>query len=174
MNSILKNKAQSFGPIAGPDATRLVLGTIPGKQSLEKGQYYAHSRNAFWFIIESLFSNQPIPDYAFRTKLLTRSKIALWDVLKEADRQGSSDSAIVLESIVVNDFNWFFSKHPYVEHVFFNGKNAEKLFKKHVLPFICLDRQLNFTCLPSTSPANARLTLEEKLSAWMLLTSFSE
>lgn len=162
---------QGFGPISRPDATRLILGTIPGRESLEKGQYYAYSRNAFWFIIESLLSDESVRDYSFRKKLLIQAKIALWDVLKEANRQGSLDSSIVPESIVVNDFNWFFSEHSHVEQVFFNGKNAEKLFTKHVLPFISPGRRLSFVSLPSTSPANARLTSSEKLSAWKALVN---
>jgi double-stranded uracil-DNA glycosylase len=160
---------RGFDPVSGPDATRLVLGTIPGIRSLEAGRYYAHPRNAFWIIIDALLSDRPVPDYRIRKKLLIGSGIALWDVLKSAGRRGSLDSAIVPETIVVNDFVRFFVEHPLITQVFFNGRNAESLFRRHVLPVLFLDRRLRYVCLPSTSPANARLTIREKVSAWMPL-----
>lgn len=157
---------RGFDPVTGPEVTRLILGTIPGIRSLEAGRYYAHPRNAFWHIIEVLLSGQPVPDYNLRKNLLIRSGIALWDVLKAAGRRGSLDTAIVPETIVVNDFIRFFEDHPLITQVFFNGRNAENLFRRHVRPVLSLDRRLRYMCLPSTSPANARLTTPEKVTAW--------
>ena len=59
-------------PIAGPDARVLVLGTVPGVRSLELGQYYGHSRNAFWPIMLALFADRSELDYPSRVALLIK------------------------------------------------------------------------------------------------------
>ena len=111
----------SFDPIAAPDARVLVLGTIPGRRSLEAGEYYAHPQNAFWFIMESLFAARTGMDYAARTALLRGAQVALWDMLQAADRIGSLDSAIAPGSETPNDLAGFFVRHPAIHTIFFNG-----------------------------------------------------
>jgi hypoxanthine-DNA glycosylase len=38
----------SFAPIADSRSKVLIMGTIPGKESLKMNVYYAHPQNAFW------------------------------------------------------------------------------------------------------------------------------
>jgi TDG/mug DNA glycosylase family protein len=158
---------RGFPPIASPGARVLVLGTIPGRQSLIRGQYYGHPQNAFWPIMGHLFEAGPELDYGERTAALCRAGVAVWDVLAAADREGSLDTSIVMGSEMPNAFGPFFLRHPGVHSVFFNGGNAEAQFRRFVLktlPPRC--RGLAFRRLPSTSPANARLTRQDKLAAW--------
>jgi TDG/mug DNA glycosylase family protein len=159
----------SFDPIAASDARVLVLGTIPGRRSLEAGEYYAHPQNAFWFIMERLFAKQTGMDYQTRRSLLLGAQVALWDVLQAADRVGSLDSAIAPESEDPNDFGSFFLCHRAIHTVFFNGAKAESLFRKHVLGTMAPGAGLRLLRLPSTSPANAGLSRERKLAAWRAL-----
>jgi hypoxanthine-DNA glycosylase len=151
-----------FGPIARPDAKVLILGTLPSEASLAAGEYYAHPRNAFWYIIERLFAGQTGLDYAARKSLLIGAGVALWDVLHAAKRCGSVDSNIVPGSEVVNDFPALFAQHPDIKTVFFNGGNAQALFHRLAVP----QPDLRFVRLPSTSPANARLSRERKFEQW--------
>ena len=43
--------SQSFLPIIGETPQYLILGTMPGKKSLQHQQYYAHTQNSFWQIL---------------------------------------------------------------------------------------------------------------------------
>jgi TDG/mug DNA glycosylase family protein len=156
----------SFAPVASPDATVLILGSMPGKRSLEQNQYYAHPLNAFWKIMGELVGAQPQLPYAERLRVLKSSGIALWDVLASCRRETSQDAHITHES--ANDFAAFFAAHPHVTRVFFNGSKAEQCFRifvqgKQVLP------PLQFQRLPSTSPAHAGMRYAEKLQAWQVL-----
>ena len=160
---------QGFPPISHPDAHTLVLGSMPGRESLLQQRYYAHPRNTFWPIVTELFEINA-PGYEQVTKLLSRHGIALWDVLKACLRSSSLDSDIDDSSIVTNDFETFFIHHPHINRVFFNGAKAESVYRKHVLPGLP-DSQANIELyrLPSTSPAHASMSLEEKRQAWMVI-----
>jgi TDG/mug DNA glycosylase family protein len=160
---------RGFGPIAARNAKVLVLGTIPGRQSLAMGQYYANPRNAFWFIMEQLFEAKPDLDYQARTAMLKASGVALWDVLLTAERDRSVDSAIIAGSEIANDFNAFFALHAQIRALYFNGARAEALFRRFVLTGLPQVRRLPLLRMPSTSPANARLTRNDKLDAWRTL-----
>jgi double-stranded uracil-DNA glycosylase len=163
--------AVGFPAIAAPDARALILGTAPSVRSLEAGEYYAHPRNAFWRIMEALFEQLPGLDYTARTSLLIREKVALWDVLKSTERPGSLDSSIVADTVAVNDFAVFFAEHPGVRAVFFNGGTACSLWNRQVAGKLTLAGDVSLVTLPSTSPANARLTLDDKIEAWRILTT---
>jgi len=158
-----------FDPIAGSDARVLILGTIPGRRSLEACEYYAHRQNSFWFIMESLFAQRLGMDYGARVSLLVGARVALWDVLQAAERSGSLDSSIAFGSEVPNDFVGFFLCHPAIHTVFFNGAKAQSLFVKHAQGALPPEVSLRFLRMPSTSPANASLTRERKLTAWQAL-----
>lgn len=149
----------------------LVLGTMPGQASLDAREYYAHPRNAFWPIMQSLFGIDCGLDYDTRTVHLVNQGIALWDVLAEVERPGSLDSDILPGSMTTNYFPGFLAAHPGLQTIFFNGRKAEQLFSKLVLPELTrAGIRASMTYLPSTSPANT-MTLEQKTDAWSVLVS---
>ena len=167
-------RISSFPPIADAGCRLLILGSMPGEASLAAGQYYAHPRNAFWPVMGQLIGFQPGVEYPWRVEALLGAGIALWDVLKSCERSGSLDSAILRGSLQANDFPAFFERHPQITRVAFNGATAEQLFRRHVshgLPAGLAPRSL--VRLPSTSPAHASLSLEEKARQWRALLGFS-
>jgi hypoxanthine-DNA glycosylase len=162
-----------FPPIAAPDARILILGSMPGQKSLEESQYYAHPRNSFWPIIFNILKTNNELTYNDRKTLLIKNKIALWDVLKSCYREGSLDTNIDQSTIEPNDFDRFFSKHKQVTVVFFNGSKAEQLFNKNSIKTLKqAEQNLSFFRLPSTSPAHASLTFEQKLLQWEVIKGF--
>ena len=123
---------QGLPPVAAPDAERLVLGSMPGTESLRLRQYYAHPRNHFWPIAGELFGASRALPYEARLAALKRARVAVWDVLDACRRPGSLDSAIDPESVRVNDFAGFFAVHPQLRLVAFNGAYAEATFRTRV------------------------------------------
>jgi hypoxanthine-DNA glycosylase len=154
-----------FKPIARADARVLILGTLPGAESLARHQYYAKSQNSFWKIMGVLAGASLDRPYEERLERLVSRRIALWDVCEAAERLGSLDSAI--KSPKPNDFAGFFAEHPAIEMIGFNGQPAGKLFDRLVRPYLPENiGQLPRAILPSTSPAHAGMRFDEKLSRW--------
>lgn len=145
----------------------LILGSLPSVASVTQQQYYAHPQNAFWRIMEALFAERQYLDYEQRIELLKKHRIALWDVIASARREGSLDSAIESESVVPSDIVGLLNTFPSIRSIYLNGGGATALFKRHVAKQ--LPRVLPIVTLPSTSPANARMRFEEKLAQWRVI-----
>lgn len=161
---------QGLSLVSASNAHVLILGSMPGRASLDVARYYAHPRNAFWFIIEAHFSIFRQLPYEQRLSLLTENGVALWDVMKSCVRESSLDSDIVTSSVVANDFESFFNEHSNIRRVFLNGAMAAQSYVKHVLPTLSVThRNIPYYQLPSTSPANARMSLEQKIDAWAVI-----
>jgi TDG/mug DNA glycosylase family protein len=161
---------RSFAPVENANARILILGSMPGRASLQAGQYYAHPRNLFWRILGELLGVSPALPYERRIRALKAAHIALWDVLESCEREGSLDADIDDASLLPNDFASFFLRHPRITHVFFNGAKAEACYRTRVLPAVRL-RPLQYHRLPSTSPAHASMSLEQKLKAWRVIAT---
>lgn len=160
-----------FDCIADEGARVLILGSMPGAISIKHQQYYAHPRNAFWKIIERLYQVPVEKEYEARIDLLKQHKIALWDVVHQCVRPGSLDTNIQSASVQVNDFKELFDFSSGISKVFFNGGKAEELYQRHVLRAgVGVPPNLQYVRLPSTSPANAGLTFEQKLHEWQQIS----
>ncbi len=160
----------SFKPIADVNAEILILGSMPGQESLAANQYYANRRNAFWKIMAQLLGFDPDSAYETRLHELKAARVALWDVLQSCTRVGSLDAKIDTGSITVNDFSGFFRTHDKIRAVFFNGAKAEATYRQYVLPTVNTV-PLSYMRLPSTSPAHASLSYAQKLHTWQTALS---
>jgi hypoxanthine-DNA glycosylase len=158
----------SFAPIVAPNATVLILGSMPGSRSLQVGQYYANPQNLFWFFMEEIHGIPRTLAYAERLAAMQAAGVALWDVLKECEREGSLDTAIVPASEMPNDFDWLLTTYPTIQRICFNGAKAASTFTRHVEPTLTTATRARLTliALPSTSPANRFMSTETKLDRW--------
>lgn len=148
-----------FAPIIDETSTILVLGSIPSVTSLEKQEYYGFSHNRFWKII-SAFSKQELLTYEDKINCIKQQKIALWDVIKNCEREGSLDSHI--KQVVPNDLISLLKKYPQISCILCNGKKSYALYQKHFasIPISCI-------CMPSTSNANRSISEEALYSFWL-------
>lgn len=157
--------SEGFAPVVDNAARLLILGSFPSVQSLATGQYYGNPQNAFWPITGALFGFDARSAYEIRLAALQSHGVALWDVLHKCRRPGSSDAKIELKSMVVNDFDHLFASYPGIRRVYFNGRTADKLFRR----LIHIEAPLSYQLLPSTSPARA-MPPGQKLAAWQAIS----
>jgi len=157
---------EGFPACINMDVKILILGSMPGRISLEEQRYYAHPRNQFWWIMSELLGAAMPEDYQARLGWLKSHGVGLWDVLRYCEREGSLDSNIRVDTEVANPLPELIHRLNKLELVIFNGKKAEQAFRRYCLSDLndC-DRQ-KLMCLPSTSPANAGTSKERKLEAW--------
>jgi hypoxanthine-DNA glycosylase len=151
---------ESFQPIVGKQSKVLILGTMPGKDSLRLNEYYANSRNLFWKIIYELHNSEIQNDYESKTEFLKKNGISIWDVCHKAYRESSLDTDIKNE--VPNKLNDFLKANTSIKTIAFNGQKAEILYDKYFARF---DKIIYMTLL-STSPANAAYSFQEKIDDW--------
>jgi hypoxanthine-DNA glycosylase len=159
---------RSFPPVVDAQARVLVLGTLPGEESLRRGEYYAHPRNLFWPIVFALFGEPPELSYAQRLAFLTAHRIAAWDVCELGERERSADTTIRLER--PNAIDRLLDQHPLIRAVAFNGTTAQRLYDRH----FSRRAALSYLALPSTSPAHATIDFPAKLARWTVLREILE
>jgi TDG/mug DNA glycosylase family protein len=153
-------------PAVDRRARVLILGSFPSAASLAAGQYYAHPQNQFWRILGAVIE-RPLKemDYSARIAAVQAAGIAIWDVYASCERAGSLDSAI--RSPVANDIAALkkcpegrTALAPALRRICFNGRTAaRRLRETEALGYQAV-------VLPSTSPAHAGMTFEEKLARW--------
>ena len=154
-------RKQCFAPVVDVNTRLLVLGSLPGEKSLAQAQYYAHPQNRFWMLISAVIGTDLVPlPYEERLQTLLRHGVGVWDVVAQAHRTGSLDSAIRHRDD--NDLPALLASHPRITAIAFNGGTAHKLGMKVLGEHAARYR---IAALPSSSPAYT-LAYAEKLARW--------
>lgn len=155
---------RGFPPVVDANTRLLMLGSLPGEASLAVGQYYGNPRNAFWRLMETVIDAPLVPlAYEDRLDALLAHGVGLWDVINEARREGSLDAAI--RDPAANDLLALIETLPALRCVAFNGGTAAKLGAR------LLGDRVQTIALPSSSPAHAAMTFEQKARAWAALSA---
>jgi hypoxanthine-DNA glycosylase len=158
----------SFPAVADADTRVLILGSLPGDASLALAQYYGHPRNAFWRLMEGVLETPLVAvPYEQRLATLLSRGVGLWDVIGEANRHGSLDADI--QDATTNDLAALVETLPRLRAVAFNGGTAARLGGKLLAPIV--DR-LALLPLPSSSPAHAARSFDEKLALWQAIRAW--
>ncbi|HQR22672.1 MAG TPA: DNA-deoxyinosine glycosylase [Burkholderiaceae bacterium] len=152
-------RLHGFAPIIDEQVERLILGSFPSAVSLAAGQYYAHPRNQFWPILARLL-DEPLEALPYDERLprVLAHRLGIWDVYGACERTGSADTAI--RQGRPNAFARLRRLAPRLRAIAFNGLAAAR--------FRPLFEEAGFAVrvLPSTSPAHAGRSFEEKLALW--------
>lgn len=154
-------------PVYDSKSRVLLLGTMPSPKSRETGFYYNHPQNRFWKVMATLF-DEPLPKTNNEKRSLALSHgIALWDVLAECTIEGASDGSIA--DCVPNNIGTLLTKAP-IEAIFCTGAKAAELYAKYCEP----QTGMKASRLPSTSPANAAVSLEQLIDAYQPIKRMCE
>lgn len=148
-------------PIYDENSKILILGSFPSPKSREKNIFYGHPQNRFWLVLSKLFDEEKPLTNEERKQFLLKHKIAVWDVVKECEIVGASDSSI--KNVKVNDLKQIY-KVANIRAVFTTGKTAYNLYKKYV--------DENVICLPSPSPANCAISIDNLIKEYSVIMEY--
>ena len=151
-----------FGPLYDENSRVLILGSFPSVRSREQNFFYGHPQNRFWKVVAAVFG-QPVPQTVEEKKLLILDNgLALWDSIASCEITGSSDASI--RNARANDIGIILNSCS-IERIYCNGRKSHELYQRYIEPGTGREA----VCLPSTSPANAKWTLEKLTGAWSVI-----
>ena len=155
-------RKSSFPPVVVPDARLLILGSLPGERSLAERRYYAHPQNQFWQLLSPVVGcDLAALGYEQRLQALQDRGVALWDVVANARREGSSDAAI--KDAAANDLVTLVRSLPHLRAVAFNGGTAAAIGRP-----LLAGEPVTLADLPSSSPLHT-VGLAAKQPTWSAL-----
>ena len=144
----------TIAPVYDENSRILILGSFPSVKSREAAFFYGHPQNRFWRVLAAVLGEEAPQTAAEKKSLLLRHGVALWDVIASCDIAGSSDASIT--NVTPNDLSRILDAAP-VRRIFCNGGTAyrydEAVWGKA-------------EALPSTSPANARSSVQALTERW--------
>lgn len=154
-----------FKPVFQADSEILILGSFPSVKTREYGFYYGHPQNRFWSLLERVFDVRLNTDIEERKAFLRQHKIALHDVIYRCDIIGSDDASIL--NVVPADLSIIFEEAE-IKYVFCNGKTSYRLYQKYQ------EHKTGYKAilLPSTSPANAKYSMDDLYSQWKKIREY--
>lgn len=154
-----KHIIHPFLPLYDSGSRVLILGSLPSVKSREEGFYYGHPRNRFWTMLAGVWKERTPVTVEEKKQFILGHHLALYDAIESCDIMGSADSSIrnvkpaALREIIEN---------ARIKKILANGKTAGKYFCKYQ------DKKYldMFRVMPSTSPANAAVSLEQLIECW--------
>lgn len=153
---------ESIPPFLPKDCKILILGSFPSPVSRKEEFYYAYKTNRFFKVLSHLLQESEPKTKEERMLFLEKHKIGLYDVIYSCRIKGASDSTI--EDVTVADIKKIRDKNKSIRQVFTTGKKANELYLKYIgndsIP------------LPSTSAANASMSLETLCQHYSIILSY--
>ncbi|MDO5294058.1 MAG: DNA-deoxyinosine glycosylase [bacterium] len=149
-------------PIYNEQSKVLILGTFPSVKSREMKFFYSHPQNRFWKLLARIAHTEVPKTIEEKKALLLDHNIALWDVVSSCTITGSSDSSI--KNVVPADIQSILEVAD-IKHIYANGNKTVELYKKLIYP----KTNREIIKLPSTSPANAKFTLDLLYEEWKVI-----
>lgn len=151
-----------FDPLFRRESRVLILGSFPSVRSRAQQFYYGHPQNRFWKVVAAVFGQDVPETIEEKRALILNNDLALWDSIASCEITGSSDASI--RNVRANDIRGLLEECE-IQEIYCNGRKSHELYGKYIQPLCGREA----VCLPSTSPANARWTLDRLVEAWSVL-----
>ena len=158
----LTHVTHEFQPLYATDSEILILGSIPSPKSREQAFYYGHPQNRFWKVMAQVLGEDVPSTIDEKKDMMLRHRIALWDALEECDICGASDNSI--KNPVPTDIPWLLAQTQ-IHKIYATGATAHKYYQKYNYPRTGIEAAR----LPSTSPANAAMSVEQLVEAYRVI-----
>lgn len=162
----LTHVENTLDPIIFPDSRVLLLGSMPSPKSREIGFYFGNPQNRFWRVVATLYGEKPLQSIPEKIDFCKRHYLALCDVLKACDIKGASDASIANPvpyniGALIQDSS--------ICAIFTLGGTATKFYKRYT------EQQTSIPArqLPSTSPANARMSVDDLVEEFTIIKKFT-
>lgn len=165
---------QACGPLFLEEVQPKVLLLGETASPLPTNPTHSYYERSMWSVLGKIFQIEykPIKDMEAATKkdtetylnlkkLVLSKGICIWDVLANVHEKGKHKRRKKNSEDIPNDINAFLIKYPSIEMIGFIGKKAQVKFSVHGKPSI-----QEIIMLPSSSLANSRMTIEEKVACW--------
>lgn len=149
----------TIAPVYDENSHILILGSFPSVKSREQQFFYGHKQNRFWKVLAGILECEVPQTIQEKKEMLLTNHIAVWDVIKSCEIEGSSDASI--RDVVPNDLSEILATAD-IRMIYTNGGKAYELYNKYIYPVNGIKAQK----LPSTSPANAGYSLQRLKEAW--------
>ena len=155
----------TIDPVYNEQSKILILGSFPSVKSREQQFFYGHKQNRFWKVLEGVLGCEVPQTIEEKKAMLLAHHIAVWDVIKSCEIEGSSDASI--RDVVPNDLSRILDAAD-IRAIYTNGGKAHELYGRYIEPVNGIAAHK----LPSTSPANAGYSLDRLLEAWSVLNEY--
>ena len=160
------SQTHPFKPIFDKNSKILILGSFPSVVSRKLGFYYANPQNRFWRVLAGILNASVPTSTDEKINFLIASRIAIYDAAISCEIEGSSDAK--MSKIIPVNLKPLF-KEANIRQVYANGGKAYEICKKYLEGEIIKATKNEVIKLPSTSPANAKFSLEKLAKEWQII-----
>ena len=157
------SQTHPFKPIFDKNSKILILGSFPSVVSRKFGFYYANPQNRFWRVLARILNASVPTSTDEKINFLLASRIAIYDAATSCEIKGSSDAKMT--AVVPANLEPIF-KTANIMQVYANGGKAYEICKKYLEDEILKATKNVVIKLPSTSPANAKFSIDKLASEW--------
>ncbi len=147
--------SEGLPPLVFNRPKTLILGELPGRDSIKANEYYINKRNRFWSLMAEILDVDCPVTKEEKYNLLMQHNIALWDVFKSGYRKGSKSPVKQGE---VNDIVSFLRNYPTIYQIVLVGSWAKKAFEKNF--------DVSINVIPVTSTSGANVYWNKQKQAW--------
>ena len=161
-----EKQTHPFKPIFDQNSKILILGSFPSVVSRKFGFYYANPQNRFWRMLAQILNAPPPASTDEKIKFLLARGIAVYDAAICCEIKGSSDAKIT--AVEPANLEPIFSGAR-IAQVFANGGKAHEICEKYLKTQILNATGKEAVKLPSTSPANAKFSIDKLASEWSVI-----